>query len=167
MRPAGVVVSIASVRLRNPAFGLGQPLHNNQHIPQRAREPVESTPPAHPPCGADPKAAGVRAGPSGRQMLARDRYARISPLSARPLAPRCPGPGLIGRDASVADQHCVKVSPMISIKQQRFATRQPAQIALRAFRYINVRFCKHPTLNSPPSPALVGSFASSSSEVMR
>ncbi len=39
--PAGVVVSIASVRLRKAGFGLTQPFHDGQDIAQRPGEPVE------------------------------------------------------------------------------------------------------------------------------
>ena len=53
--------------------------------------------------------------------------ARISPPSRGHLS--C-GVLVIGRDASVADQHCANLSPMISIKQYFFATRERVQIVI-------------------------------------
>jgi hypothetical protein len=41
MRPAGVVVSMFSVMDRKPAPILGDPLHDVQHVFQRARQAVE------------------------------------------------------------------------------------------------------------------------------
>ena len=41
MRPAGVVVSIASVRLRKPALCLCDALHEMQEIFQGTRQPIE------------------------------------------------------------------------------------------------------------------------------
>jgi len=41
MPPAGVGVSMASVKLRNPDLALRQPLHDRRDIAERTRETVE------------------------------------------------------------------------------------------------------------------------------
>ncbi len=48
----------------------------------------------------------------------------------------------VGGDTRVPDQHCANVSPMISIKQHFFATRQGLQIVISAFRCKDVGLCK-------------------------
>ena len=41
IRPAGVVVSIASVKLRNPAPASPELLHDREQVAQRARQPIQ------------------------------------------------------------------------------------------------------------------------------
>ena len=59
---------------------------------------------------------------SARRLLAKDA---LAPCRFERGHLNC-GVLVIRRDAGVADQHCANLSPMVSIKQQCFATRQPA-----------------------------------------
>ena len=106
---------------RKSSFGLGQVLHDDQHLPQRTREPVEFPDHQHVTLAQliqQPVQFGA-VPTSARCLLAKDA-----------LAPRCFERGylrrgvlIVGRDPGIADQYCAKVSPMISIKQQLFAMR--------------------------------------------
>jgi hypothetical protein len=51
----------------------------------------------------------------------------------------CGGFLVVGGDASVADEHCTKVSPLLYIKQYLFAIRQTVQMLDIALRCTNAR----------------------------
>jgi hypothetical protein len=75
-----------------PRLGLGQPLHDGQHIGQGGtRAGRASTPPARRPYEASPGAGAVRAGPGARQTPSRVRCARSPPPRGRPPARQFPG----------------------------------------------------------------------------
>ncbi len=123
MRPAGVVVSIASVRLRNPALASAKPLHDGQHIAERTREPVEF--PHHEHIAlAELIQKPMKFGPVPAPAR---RFLAIDPLASRRLERGHLRGGFLfaGGDPGVADQHCTNVSPMVSIKQYLFATLKP------------------------------------------
>ena len=102
IRPAGVVVSIASVKLRNPLLRLPELLHDREHVAQRAREPIQLPDNDHI-TGAKLIEEPEELGPvptSAGSLLTKDAL-RSQPLSAPPLEPLCPDrPWKRGRNRS-------------------------------------------------------------------
>ncbi len=134
----------ASVRLRNPALVSANRSIIGAHPAVSASAGRVSIPPADRPCGADPKAAAVRAGPSGRRCLFPINTLALRSFQRGHLRR---GVLLIGRDASVADQHCANVSPMISIKQHSFVARRSLQMVDLALWCKDVRLQEHLNLS--------------------
>jgi hypothetical protein len=102
-----------------------------------ARAGRVSTPPAHRPGVADPTASAVRAGPSARGLLAIDTLA----LGRFQRSHLRRGVLFVGGDASVADQHCANLSPMILVTQPLFATHNVGKTLIVEFRCVDVPFC--------------------------
>ena len=140
IRPAGVVVSIASVRLRNPATASPRRSHDHEHVAQRTRQPVQL--PNH---DDVPRAQLiqqlVQLGPvptSTGCHLAKD--ALTSGLFQRRHLSG--GVLIIRGDASVTDQHCINISPIESIVQHCFATPKPLKTRPAAEGCTTAPLCK-------------------------
>ena len=100
-----------------------EPLHDREHVAQRAREPIQLPDNDHITAAKlieEPEELGPVSTSSG-SLLAKDALA-ASRLKCRHLSRRV----LIVRgNASVTDQHCIKVSLITLILQYRFATPKP------------------------------------------
>jgi hypothetical protein len=86
MRPAGFVVSIASLKLLNPAFAFAicSMIVKTSRSERESRSSFHTT--STSPSGADREVDAVRDGSTGRQKPSRERSARILPFSApRPV----------------------------------------------------------------------------------
>jgi hypothetical protein len=109
-------------------------------IPQRAGEPVEF--PYHEHIAfAELTEKAVQFGPVPAST---GSFLAINALTPGGLECRDLGYSvlLVGRDSRVANDHCAKILPMLSIKQYLFATHKPAYIASLPIRCTNDRFCK-------------------------
>ena len=117
---------MASVRLRNPAPGFPEPLHDREHVPERTRQPVEFPDHEHITLAKlieQPMEFGPVPASAGGLLP-------IDALAPSGLERRHLGGGvlIVGGDSGVADLHCTNVSPIESVTQYLFATQEAPQI---------------------------------------
>jgi len=123
MRPAGGGGVDGLGQAAKSGFNLRQPLHKNEHIAERTREPVEL--PDHEDITlAEMIQQPVKFGPvpaSAGGLFTIDARA-TGGLERRRL-----GRGVLldGGDTGVANQHCINVSPIPLITQYLYATHKP------------------------------------------